>query len=258
MGLRKVMHVKLDRVRAVAFDLDGTLIDTLPDLSGAVNATLTALGMRELTQERVKQLIGDGADKLVARAVAEALTGKAEPDSPAEGALVARQAEAMELFFDYYAQHLFSRSRVYPEAARTLRTLADNGVAVCCVTNKSSRFALPLLELTGLSALLRFTLCADRVQDRKPSPVLLLEACRRFDVTPPEMLYVGDSHTDVLAAHNAGCGAVAVTFGYHKPGSLERVKPEAMVSGLMQIALDLLDLPPNPTGPAAHIQEVPT
>lgn len=252
------MQLKLHRVRAVAFDLDGTLIDTLPDLAGAVNAMLTGLGARTLSQERVKELIGDGADKLVARAVAEAFTGRAEPAIPGEGELGARQLEGMELFFDYYGEHLFSQSRVYPEAARTLRVLADHGVAVCCVTNKSSRFALPLLERTGLSALLRFTLCADRTQDRKPSPVLLLETCRRLDVTPREMLYVGDSHTDVVAAHAAGGGAIAVTFGYHKQGSLERVKPDATVSSLMQIVTDVLQLPANPTGPAARIQEVPT
>ena len=251
------MQVKLQRIRAVAFDLDGTLIDTLPDLAGAVNAMLTALGTRTLPQERIKELIGDGADKLVARAVAEALTGKAAPDIPAADELGAKQAQGMELFFHYYGEHLLSHSRVYPEAARTLRGLADQGVAVCCVTNKSSRFALPLLEQTGLSALLEFTLCADRAQDRKPSPVLLLEACGRLDVTPREMLYVGDSHTDVMAAHAAGCGAVAVTFGYHKPGSLERVKPEATVSSLMQIVTDVLQLPAKP-GAAAPIQEVPT
>ncbi len=252
------MQVKLHRVRAVAFDLDGTLIDTLPDLAGAVNATLAALGARTLPQARIKELIGDGADKLVARAVAEAVTGKAEPDASLDSAPGTQQSQAMELFFHYYAEHLFSQSRVYAEASRTLRALADNGVALCCVTNKSSRFALPLLQLTGLSALLRFTLCADRTEDRKPSPVLLLEACRRLDVTPREMLYVGDSHTDVMAAHAAGCGAVAVTFGYHRPGSLERVRPDATVTSLMQVVTDVLQLPPDPTGPAANIQEVPT
>jgi 2-phosphoglycolate phosphatase len=242
-----LMPVKMDQIRAVAFDLDGTLIDTLPDLASAVNATLTQLGAHTLPQARVKELVGDGADKLIARAVAEAMTDGAASD--------ATQAKAMELFLANYAEHLFSRSQVYPEAVRMLRALRDMGIRVCCVTNKSSRFALPLLEQAGLSSLLEFTLCADRTEDRKPSPVLLLRACERLELIPREMLYVGDSHTDVMAAHAAGCGAVAVTFGYHKPGSLERVSPNATVASLTEIvSLSRPEAAPA----AARIQEVPT
>jgi 2-phosphoglycolate phosphatase len=242
-----LMPVKMDQIRAVAFDLDGTLIDTLPDLAGAVNATLTALGAHALPQARVKELVGDGADKLIERAVAEALTGGA--------ATAATQAQALELFLAYYAEQLFSRSRVYPEAMRTLRALEAKAIRVCCVTNKSSRFALPLLEQAGLARLLEFTLCADRTEDRKPSPVLLLQACERLELIPRELLYVGDSHTDVMAAHAAGCGAVAVTFGYHKSGSLERVGPDVTVATLIEIVS--LCCPEAAPG-APHIQEVPT
>jgi len=240
------MPVKTNQIRAVAFDLDGTLIDTLPDLTTAVNATLTALGAHTLPPARVRALIGDGADKLISRAVAEAL---------AEGPVTEEtQVRAMELFLACYAEHLFSRSKVYPEAVRTLRALQDEAIRVCCITNKSSRFALPLIEQAGLSSLLEFTLCADRNEDRKPSPVLLLQACERLELIPREMLYVGDSHTDVMAAQVAGCGAVAVTFGYHKPGSLERVSPDATVTSLIQIVS--LCRPEAAPG-APRIQEVP-
>lgn len=242
------MPVKMDQIRAVAFDLDGTLIDTLPDLTTAVNATLTALGAHALPPARVKDLVGDGADKLIARAVAEAVAEEAATDE--------LHARAMALFLGYYAEHLFERSEVYPEAVRTLRALEEKSMRVCCVTNKSSRFALPLLELAGLGSLLELTLCADRTEDRKPSPVLLLQACERLELIPREMLYVGDSHTDVMAAHAAGCGAVAVTFGYHKPGSLERVSPDATVSNLSQI-VSLLSSPLAASA-APRIQEVPT
>lgn len=242
------MPVKMDQIRAVAFDLDGTLIDTLPDLTSAVNATLTALGTHPLPDGRVKELVGDGADKLIARAVAEAMTAGAATEET--------HAEAMELFLGYYAEHLYSRSKVYPEAVRTLRALQEKAMRVCCVTNKSSRFALPLLERAGFGNLLEFTLCADRTEDRKPSPVLLLQACERLELIPREMLYVGDSHTDVIAAHAAGCAAVAVTFGYHKPGSLERVGPDATVASLIQI-VSLLPSSEEASG-ALRIQEIST
>jgi phosphoglycolate phosphatase len=247
-----LMQVKTNQIRAVVFDLDGTLVDTLPDLTSAVNATLTALGARNLTQARVKVLVGDGADKLVARAVAEATTGEPELTDADE------QARAMQLFFRYYAEHLYVQSRVYPDAARVLRILREQGFRVGCVTNKSSRFAIPVLELAGLSGFLDLTLCADRNEDRKPSPALLLKACSRLQLSPEEMLYVGDSHTDVIAAHAAGCGAVAVTFGYHREGSLERVNPEATVASLTDIVTDVLPLFSGSAGSSARIQEVPT
>lgn len=229
----QLMPVKVDQIRAVAFDLDGTLIDTLADLTTAVNAALTALGAHPLPQARVKELMGDGTDKLVARALAEVSGAAADAALP----------RALELFLASYAANVFSRSKLYPEVQRTLATLRQNAMRVCCVTNKSSRFALPLLEQAGLSGCLEFTLCADRMEDRKPSPALLLQACQRLEVAPREMLYVGDSHTDVMAAHAAGCGAVAVTFGYHKPGAFERVRPDATVTRLIDIVTDVLGLP---------------
>jgi phosphoglycolate phosphatase len=230
------MQRKVKRIRAVGFDLDGTLIDTLPDLTGAVNATLAALGTRTLPQARVKELIGDGVETLVARAVAEALTGNAELPVPE------KQSQAMELFLQYYQEHLFEHGRLYPGAVETLRLLRLEALRVCCLTNKSSRFAIPLLEQAGLSAYLEFTLCADRTEDRKPSPALVLQACQRLELAPSEMLYVGDSHTDVIAAHAAGCAAVAATYGYHKPGALERVRPEAIVASLIDVVTEVLPL----------------
>src|SRR5262249_7330915 len=132
-----LMQVKTNQIRAVLFDLDGTLIDTLPDLTSAVNATLTALGAPHLPQARVREFMGDGADRLVARVVAEATRGKRELTDREE------QARAIPLFQRYYAGHLYVQSRVYPDAARVLRILREQGFRVGCVTNKSSRFAIP-------------------------------------------------------------------------------------------------------------------
>lgn len=231
------MPVKVDQIRAVGFDLDGTLIDTLADLTAAVNATLTALGTHPLPQALVKELMGDGTDKLIARALAEACADRAAAD--------AELPRALELFPAAYSANLFVRSKLYPQAMETLAALRTSAIRVCCVTNKSSRFALPLLQQAGLSGCLEFTLCADRTEDRKPSPTLLLQACRRLEVAPREMLYVGDSQGDVMAARAAGCSAAAVTFGYHKPGAFERVIPDATVTRLMDIVTDVLQEAPT-------------
>ncbi|HEY6484391.1 MAG TPA: phosphoglycolate phosphatase [Steroidobacteraceae bacterium] len=195
-----------DRLRAVAFDLDGTLIDTMPDLAAAVNLMLRMLGARELPETSVRALVGRGVDQLVLQALTESLGTL--PSHPAQ------RSAAIALFRRLYAQGLYRRSSVYPGIAQTLRALAGAGLSLCCITNKDSMFAVPLLETAGLSESLAFTLCADRAELRKPRPQLLLAACSRLAIAPAEMLYVGDSGLDMQAAQAAGCPFVAVTYGY--------------------------------------------
>ncbi len=236
--------MKARRIRAVAFDLDGTLVDTLPDLAAAVNATLATLGAPPLAQARIKALVGDGADQLVLRAVDESM-GAASARASVEPS---QRLIALDHFFRFYSEHLFVRSRLYPDTLQTLRELAAADIRMCCVTNKSSRFALPLLDLAGLAPFFAFTLCADRTEERKPSPALLLEACRRFGTAPEETLYVGDSHTDVVAAQAAGCRVAAVTFGYHKSGAFEKLRADAIVARLAELVEIILPRSPSRAG----------
>lgn len=178
----------IERIRAAAFDLDGTLIDTMGDLASAVNLMLGMLGARELPEPRVRSLVGNGVEQLVLRALAESL---GQPPAHA-----AQRSAAHALFRRLYGQNLFKRSTVYPGVLQTLKTLSAGGVSLCCITNKDSIFAVPLLQQAGLSDLLSFTLCADRAEDRKPSPNMLLAACSRLGISPGQMLYVGDSGID--------------------------------------------------------------
>jgi len=248
------MQIESKQTRAVGFDLDGTIVDTLPDLCAAVNAALGMLGAPVLSEASVKALVGDGAEQLLARAV---LASESELAAPGADVGPGKLDAAMELFFDFYREHLFVHSRLYPDTVRTLRALTEGGIAVCCVTNKASRFALPLLELAGLSPFFRFVLCADRTEDRKPSPRMLLEACRRLEVAPHEFLYVGDAHTDVMSAHAAGCVAAAVTFGYHRQGAFERVRPDGMFDTLAAVATSVLHPLEGELSAPARIQENP-
>ncbi len=196
-----------DRIRAVAFDLDGTLVDTAPDLAAAVNAALAMLGCRPLGETRIADFIGAGLDALVAAALRESL-GRAPP----AGAL----DTARKLVRRRYAERVFHLSRVYPDVAETLQSLRAQGLALCCVTNKDAAFTLPLLRAAGLEPLFAFTLCADRTLRLKPHPDLLLAACARLAVTPPELLYVGDAPTDVSAARAPGCPVAVVGYGYRR------------------------------------------
>jgi phosphoglycolate phosphatase len=192
----------VDRIRAAAFDLDGTLIDTAPDLAAAANAMLSELGYAPLPEARIAPMIGDGIDRLVARALAAA------------GASMEASVRAMAGFRAHYARHLFERGRVYPGVREGLIGLGTSGIALCVVTNKASEFTRPLLRAAGLLDMFQLVLCADRPEQRKPSPHLLLAACTGLEVRADELVYVGDSRIDAAAARAAGCAIARVQYGY--------------------------------------------
>jgi phosphoglycolate phosphatase len=214
-----------ERFRAIAFDLDGTLVDTAPDIAAAANAMLVHLGYRPLPAGEIVALIGQGIDRLVAATLARSTGGRAEP---------AALSRAATLFRDCYGERLFVQSRVYPGVIDALDALAARGMPACCVTNKPSAFALRLLDAAALSPRLLFALGADRPEERKPAPQLLLAACTRLGVAPGELLYVGDSRIDVEAARAAGCAVAVVDYGYHGMGLAES-DPDAIVSSLTQL-----------------------
>jgi phosphoglycolate phosphatase len=214
-------------VQAVAFDLDGTLIDTMGDLSAAVNLMLSMLGARELPEPRIRALVGNGVEQLVLRALTESVG-----DTPTHSA---QRSAALALFRRLYGQGLFKRSKVYPGVVQALRSFAEAGISLCCITNKDSVFSEPLLKEAGLSAFFAFTLCADRAEDRKPSPNMLLAACSRLGIAPAQMLYVGDTSMDIKAARAAGSPVIAVSYGYGKEHAADDVRADGLVGDLTEI-----------------------
>ena len=216
----------IERIRAAAFDLDGTLVDTAPDLGAALNATLTTLGLPALPAERIPVLIGEGIDRFLIKALTESC------GFPPPQAMV---PAAAELFERTYRERLFEHSRVYPGVTEALTALEHAGIALCCVTNKHSTFALPLLEAALLREHFAFTLCADRVETRKPRPDLLLAACEHLSLAPTQLLYVGDSHTDVVAAEAAGCRVLVVDYGYDHGRPLDDLGADRIIGNLLEI-----------------------
>jgi phosphoglycolate phosphatase len=225
-------------VRAVGFDLDGTLIDTLPDLASALNGMLQQLEQTQLTEARIRTLVGDGAESLVQRALAAGARAGA-PEPPVR--------EALAIFKDIYSRQMFSRSRLYPQVMSTLQSLAAAGLALCCITNKDEALAQPLMRAAGFEAQLAFTIGTRRREDRKPRPAMLLRACQRLGIEPGQMLYVGDSSVDMQAAHAAGCRAVAVSYGYDERIGRGDGSPEVLIDSLPELtALDGLLPAPHP------------
>ena len=222
------------RPRAVGFDLDGTLIDTAPDLATGVNGMLAALSLPPLDEGRIPGMIGDGVENLVRRALA----ASAVREPLAAGYF----EQALALFRQSYAAHLFDRSRVYPQVIETLQALGHAGLALCCVTNKETRLAQLLMQQAGLEPYVRFTLGPPSAPERKPSPAMLIQACTRLSVSPAELLYVGDSLVDMQAAHAAGCRAVAVSYGYDPRIRNGEGKPEALLASIAGLQVQGLAL----------------
>lgn len=186
--------------QCLLFDLDGTLVDSRADLANSINLMLAELGRRELPSCRVLNFVGEGARLLVERALAA--SGEIQPQPP-------EVDEALRIFRRHYREHLLDQTRVYPEVEETLAELAHLPMAI--VTNKPYDFSITLLDGIGLLPYFSVVLGGDSLPERKPSPMMLLEAARQCGVGASECLMIGDTKFDMIAGHAAGmktCGYI--------------------------------------------------
>ena len=189
------------RTAAVLFDLDGTVIDSAPDLAGAANEMRKARGLADIPYERLRAMVGAGARGLV---------GEAFGVGPGDDGFEALRLE----FLDRYEQRMTKHTRVFEQVVPLLHALEEKGVPWGIVTNKPARYAEPLVRALGLLERMAVLIGGDTTPHAKPHPAPLLEAARRLQVDPTHCLYVGDDLRDVQAGHAAGMRTVAVTWGY--------------------------------------------
>ncbi len=212
-------------VRLVLFDLDGTLVDTAPDLTAAVNRTLTRFEREPVRETEVRAWVGDGARALVRRALTRS--------EPAEDDCV---DAAFDLFWRFYGDALCVRSRSYPGARDALVSLRRGGMALGCVTNKPAAFARPLLRALHLAEYFDTVVAGDSLPVKKPSPEPLLLACEKLAVSPKQSVFVGDSANDVRAARAAGMRVICVSYGYNQRQDLIALGADALVDSLTDVA----------------------
>ena len=210
------------RVSAVTIDLDGTLADTIPDLAAAANTMLGELGRAALEVDRIRTFVGKGIPKLVERTLTESF---------GDAALMER---ALPVYERCYAECNGRHSALYPGVSEGLDALRGMGMPLACVTNKSGRFTVPLLEQLGLERYFEQVIAGDTLARKKPDPAQLLHACRGFGVAPGDMLVIGDSVNDAEAARAAGCPVFCVTYGYNEGRDVRELDVDAIVASLVE------------------------
>lgn len=195
-------------LKAALIDLDGTLLDTAPDLAMAANAMRIEMGLPALREDIIATFVGKGMENLVRRVLAGSLL---EPEGPTPSI-----EAAMTSFRRHYHAVNGDRARIFDGVLEGLRAMQANDVALAVLTNKPTEFTLPLLEQTGLRRLFSLVVCGDTCEQKKPHPMPVLHACRELGIQPDEAVIIGDSVNDALAARAAGAVVLVVPYGYNE------------------------------------------
>ena len=220
-GLEQLFPGTLPRL--VMFDLDGTLIDSVPDLAAAVDRMLLEMGRPPAGLEAVRHWVGNGAQVLVRRALAGGQEHQSVDDDEAE--------RGLELFMQAYADS-HELTVVYPGVRDTLKWLSKRGVEMALITNKPERFVAPLLDQMKIGRHFRWIIGGDTLPQKKPDPAALLFVMQMANVSPEQSLFVGDSRSDVQAAKAAGVHCVGLTYGYNHGRPITDESPSLVIDDL--------------------------
>jgi phosphoglycolate phosphatase len=209
----------------VMFDLDGTLVDSVPDLVFAVNAMLKDLGAVPVEESQVRQWVGNGAAKLVERALIQANL-----------LLDATNIEAsLTLFKQYYRQHCAVDTCLYEGVMHCLRALHERNIVMTIITNKPREFVPAILASLNITHFFTLIIGGDDLAERKPSPLPLLHCIKQVQCAIDTVVMVGDSKNDIDAARQAGIPVVAVNYGYNHGRSIALERPDKVLSSLAEL-----------------------
>lgn len=206
----------------ILFDLDGTILDTIPDLADAANAMRQDMGLPPIPEDILATYVGQGFEHLVMRALSHGT-------QPADVQTIMR---GMARYRDHYAAVNGRRARLYPDALRGLQAFRDSGAKLAVVTNKLTEFTGPLLKHHGIADFFDVVVCGDTCGRRKPDPMPVLHACRLLDIHPRDGLFIGDSINDAEAANAAGMRVLALPYGYNEGRPVQTLPVDAIVGSL--------------------------
>jgi phosphoglycolate phosphatase len=214
-------------IRAAIIDLDGTMLDTVPDFELALNGMRAELGLAPISVETIKPMVGKGSEKLIRDVLSL--------DLPAD-----RVEQLFDQAMAAYQRHYIAingeRSALYAEVVEGLAKLKSLGLRMACVTNKPVAFAKPLLGQKGLAPYFELMYGGDSLSKKKPHPLPLLQVCRDFALEPAEVVAIGDSSNDAEAARAAGCFVLTVPYGYNHGRPVHEIDSDGIVGTLLEAA----------------------
>ena len=207
-------------IRALSFDLDGTLVDSAPDLANPLSITIAEEGLPGYSEAQTRLWVGNGVRALVWRALNHCL--RHEPTQK-------QWNRCCERFFIHYQRFLDQSTRVFPYVCEVLDHLQARDYKLGCITNKPERFTDPLLRNLGLFDYFSVIVNGDSLPRKKPDPLPLRHAAKVLEIDPSEMVMVGDSIIDIQAAQAAGCKIIAVSYGYNRGDDICDTGPDLVI-----------------------------
>ncbi len=217
----------LNGIRAVIIDLDGTMLDTAGDFHVAVNRMRADLDLQPLAQETIRDFVGKGTENLMRRVLACDFDG---------AGVEAHFAQAIASYEHHYLAINGDHTSIYPDVHAGLAAMQALGLRLACVTNKPIAFTLPLLQKKELAHFFDVIYGGDSLPKRKPDPAPLLQVCRDFELHAAQVLAIGDSSNDAIAARAAGCPVLLLPYGYNHGESIQDVNSDGIVQTLLEAA----------------------
>jgi len=212
--------------KLIMIDVDGTLVDSVPDLAYCVDQMMIELGMKERGEKKVRHWVGNGIPKLVERALTDDLEA-----SPTKEVFDV----AYPIFLDLYADNTAARSCLYDGVKDGLDYLKSKDYQLGCVTNKAEQFTHPLLKTLGIFDDFKIVISGDSLAKKKPDPLPLVHAASYFNISPQECLMLGDSVSDVKAARAAGFSIICMSYGYNHGNDIADESPDLVIDSMSQL-----------------------
>ncbi|MDP7553040.1 MAG: phosphoglycolate phosphatase [Candidatus Thioglobus sp.] len=212
--------------KLIMIDVDGTLVDSVPDLTYCVDEMAVKLGMEKRGEDKVRHWVGNGVSKLVERAITGELEGQLDKEL---------FDKAYPIFLNLYAENTARRSCLYEGVREGLDYLILQGYYLGCVTNKAAQFTHPLLKVLGIIDYFKIVISGDTLAKRKPDPMPLLYGAEYFGLRPEGCLMIGDSVSDVKASRSAGFDIICMSYGYNHGNNIADERPDLVIDSMSEL-----------------------
>ncbi len=217
---------KLFTPELIMIDVDGTLVDSVPDLSWCLDETLKQVGLPPRGEASAREWVGNGVIRIVERGIANDLNADHDPEI---------FEKAMPIFRALYAENTSTRSVLYPGVREGMDYLQTLGIKIGCITNKDAEFTHPILKDLGLWDDFEIVISGDTLEKKKPDPLPLLHGAKELGADPKKSLMLGDSTSDVKASRAAGFEIICMSYGYNHGVDIRESNPDAVIDSFVEL-----------------------